>query len=154
MRGLVLRAFLILAAGALLGIAVNAVSPRRIPWLRPPRPTVPAGDQIVLDQARQLWERGGAIFLDARAPREFADGHIAGALSLPIADFDALFPSLRPRLSADEPLVLYCDGEHCDDSIRLLQRLRAVRCTNARVLVNGWTLWRRAGLPTTKGEGK
>ncbi|MBM3859668.1 MAG: rhodanese-like domain-containing protein [Verrucomicrobia bacterium] len=154
MRGIFLRAFLIVAVATAVGFGVNAVSPRRIPWLRPPPLTVPASEQIPMEEARRLWESGDAIFLDARPVSAFGDGHVAGALSLPLEDFEGRFTAVRPRLAPEQPLVLYCDGEHCDDSLRLLQRLRSMGYTNARVLVNGWTLWRRAGLPTSKGDAR
>jgi len=146
------RAVIIVAAGTLIGLGINVVSPRRIPWRRPPRVSLPTADLITLENARRLWERGDAIFLDARTANEFVTGHIAGALSLPTENFDAAFSVARPRLATEQALVLYCDGERCDDSGRLLLRLRSLGYTNAHVLVNGWTLWQRAKLPTTKGE--
>ena len=100
------RALCTVAAGTLLGLGVNAVSPRRIPWLRPPRITVPAANQIALEKARRLWEGGDAVFLDARATNAFVAGHIAGALSLPVESFDAAFPSVRSRLATEQALVL------------------------------------------------
>jgi len=145
------RALLIVAAGGLLGLGVNAVSPRRIPWRRPPRWTPAATDLVTLEDARRLWERGEAVFLDARATEQYRAGHVAGAWSLPLQEFETVFPSLRSRLSPDQALVLYCDGERCDDSYRLLLKLRPLGYTNARVLVNGWTLWRRAQLPSVQG---
>jgi rhodanese-related sulfurtransferase len=145
------RALLIVIAGTLLGLGVNVVSPRRIPWRRAPRVALPATDLISLENARRLWESGDCIFLDARPSNAFVAGHIAGSLSLSVDNFEAAFPVVRPRLATEQALVLYCDGERCDDSSRLLLRLRPLGFTNLHVLVNGWTLWQRAQLPTAKG---
>lgn len=145
------RSVLIAFIGAAIGLAVNAFSPRRIPYLRPPKVKLAAADQITLERAKALWQTGDAIFLDARLPAAYAAGHIAGALHLSVETFDTAFPSVRSRLAADMALVLYCDGEQCDDSNRLLLKLRALGYSNAHVLVNGWTVWQRAKLPATRG---
>jgi len=152
MRRILCQALLIVVLGSAIGLVVNWFSPRRIPWLRPPKMKLAANDLISLEQATVLWKSGEAIFLDARPPTAYADGHIVGALSLPIESFDVFFPKVQPRLATDMMLVLYCDGEHCDDSHRLLLKLRALGYANTRVLVNGWTRWRSAKLPTVTGE--
>ena len=92
------------------------------------------------------------MFLDARSNRDYANGHITGALNLPAMEFDKAFPQIRPKLDAEMPVVLYCDGEHCELSQQLMLKLRGAGLTNAVVLVNGWTLWRGTGLPTRTGE--
>ncbi len=144
----------IIALGVVLGLAGNAVSPlaRRIPLFRPPKTPLASRDQVTLARARSLWESGTAIFLDARSNRDYANGHITGALNLPAMEFDRAFPQIRPKLDAEMPVVLYCDGEHCDLSQQLMMKLRGAGLTNAVVLINGWTLWRGAGLPTRTGE--
>jgi rhodanese-related sulfurtransferase len=142
------RAIILIALGAALGVAANIFLPGRIPWLRP---TLAAADRITLDQAKTAWQSGDAILLDARDAKDYTAGHIAGALNLSIENFDTAFPAVRPRLAPEQSLVLYCDGAHCDQSLRLLLRLRPLGYTNAHVLVNGWTEWKRAKLPTTTG---
>ncbi|MCX7887321.1 MAG: rhodanese-like domain-containing protein [Verrucomicrobiae bacterium] len=144
------QALVIALAGSALGLLWNVVSPRRIPWRRAPRLAASAGEQIDFERARALWERGEAVFLDARSPGAYAAGHIAGAWSLPVEQFDAVFPKLRVRLAPEQELVVYCDGEHCDESVRLLAKLRVHGYSNAFVLVNGWTRWQLAGLPTSR----
>jgi rhodanese-related sulfurtransferase len=145
------RVLLIVVGGAGLGLAFNLVSPRPIPYLRPAPLPLPASDQVALMEAQELWEKGEAVFLDARSPGDYAAGHIAGALSLPVEMFEAAFPPLRGRMTQDLPVVIYCDGAHCDQSHRLLLKLRALGYSHVRVLVNGWTQWRRANLPARAG---
>ena len=43
-------------------------------------------------------------------------------------------------------IIAYCDGEHCDLSHELALFLKEMGFENARVLVNGWTVWQQAGL--------
>ena len=47
---------------------------------------------------------GDFLLLDVRTREAFADGHIAGALSVPLADI----PKLAPKLPTDKELVTYC----------------------------------------------
>jgi rhodanese-related sulfurtransferase len=146
------RALVIVLGGAVLGLAANAVSPRRIPVLTPPKVAPQASDTVPLEEAKALWGSGTAIFLDARATADYQAGHIAGALSLPIEEFDDHYPQIQPMLSPDATIVAYCDGMECDLSHRLMDRLRELGYHNVRLLVNGWTTWHAAGLMTHAGE--
>jgi len=145
------QAFIIVLAGTALGLAANAISPRRIPFLTQPKAPPQAADVVTLQQAQALWNSGTAFFLDARAPADYQAGHIAGALSLPIDDFDDHYPQVQPMLTPDTTIVAYCDGEDCDLSHRLMDRLRELGYHNVRLMVNGWTTWHTAGLLTHSG---
>jgi len=39
--------------------------------------------------AKAQLDAGGVVYLDVRSQREFAEGHVPGALNIPILDFDA-----------------------------------------------------------------
>src|SRR5438067_2488600 len=58
-------------------------------------------------EAEDLWRRG-ALFVDVRNPISYAYGHVEGAVSLPDADFDRVFPELRPRLQRAATILVYC----------------------------------------------
>jgi rhodanese-related sulfurtransferase len=82
------------------------------------------------------------VVLDVRPPEEYAAGHIAGALSLPLAE-------LKRRLSnlpAGKKIVAYCRGPYCvlaAEAVRLLRQ----RGFDAVRLADGYPEWRDAGLP-------
>ena len=124
---------------------------RRIPFITPPKAEIPEQEFVPLTQAHELWSSGGAFFLDARAPADYAAGHIANALNLPAEAFDEHFPQVASFLTTDSVIVCYCDGIECDLSHRLAELLRQRGYTNVRILRNGWTEWNKAGYPTTKG---
>jgi rhodanese-related sulfurtransferase len=146
------RAFLIVLGSALLGLLVNAVSPRGIPLIAPPKPPVKAADVITLDETRAAWESGMAIILDARTPSDYAAGHIPNAWNLPSEQFDTIFPNVAPMLTPDMLVVVYCNGEQCELSHEVQARLRGLGFKNVRVLINGWTVWQNAGLPGHTGD--
>ncbi len=146
------RSLLIVMAGAALGLAANAISPRRIPIITPPKAAPQASATVALEEAKALWGSGTAVFLDARATADYRAGHIAGALSLPIEEFEDHYPQIQPMLTPESTIVAYCDGLDCDLSHRLMDRLHELGYHNVRLLVNGWTTWHMAGLQTHAGD--
>lgn len=71
-------------------------------------------------------------------------------MSLPWQEADRYFMELADRLDVAETIVTYCDGVSCELSHELALFLKEMGFENVRVLVNGWTVWQQAGLPTAK----
>ena len=95
--------------------------------------------------ARELLERarnGLVTVIDVRPSEEFAQGHIAGALNIPL---DKLKQRLK-QLPRDREVVAYCRGPWCVLSYEAVARLRKAGI-EARRLEEGLPEWRRAGLP-------
>ena len=111
----------------------------------------PAGGEISLQDAAVLFAAGQAVFVDAREAQTYAEGHVQGALSLPLFSFAQEFPALRGRLEG-RTIITYCDGERCSLSSDLAEALRAQGLANVYELRNGWTLWQEQGLPTATGH--
>jgi rhodanese-related sulfurtransferase len=86
------------------------------------------------------------VILDTRPTSEYEAGHIAGAISVPVAD-------LRRRLKElpkDKQYVAYCRGPYCvyaDQAVEFLQ----ARGRRAGRLSEGFPEWRAAGLPVESG---
>ena len=75
------------------------------------------GGDVSGSDARRLVERG-ALLVDVRTPEEFAAGHIAGAVNIPLGQLDDRMDELGPR---DAPLVLYCrSGNRSGQAARVL----------------------------------
>jgi phage shock protein E len=60
--------------------------------------------QIDSAEAHRLVQEGAKL-VDVRSPGEFAAGHIAGAVNIPVGDLRARADSLGAK---DRPVVLYC----------------------------------------------
>ena len=95
--------------------------------------------------ASKLMERahdGVVTVIDVRPPEEYAQGHIPGALNIPL---DKLKQRLK-GLPRDREIVAYCRGAWCVLSYEAVARLRKAGL-KARRLEDGLPEWRRAGLP-------
>ena len=147
---------LLMVAAGLIALAVNHWRDVPLPlvgdWSVAARLTDKDGTnlEIPLDEAKQLFERENAKFLDARPQSQFKDGHISGALNLPWQDVTNTFTDIAPQLDESDLIITYCDGERCELSHDLAMYLKDMGFANVRVLVNGLTVWQNGGLPTEK----
>lgn len=77
------------------------------------------GGTIAPEQARSLVEQG-AHLVDVRTPGEFADGHIEGAVNIPVDQITGRFDEIGKR---DEPVVVYCrSGARSGRAKRVLEQ--------------------------------
>ena len=62
----------------------------------------------------------GSVLVDVRSPQEFAAGHLAGALNVPVDEVKQRTEELR---QIDHPLVIYCSaGVRCHKAAEILRR--------------------------------
>lgn len=147
---------LLVVAAGLLALTVNHWRGTPLPligdWSVSARVTDDEGKNLTipLAKARQLFENKAAMFLDARPQSQYEEGHIRGALSLPWQDATTAFAEIAGQLEDQDSLITYCDGESCELSHDLALFLKDMGFADVRVLVNGWTVWQDAGLPTQK----
>lgn len=151
------QALALVVIAGLIAFAVNALRPEGISlvgdWSPESRVLDDTGKSLVipLEQARKMFEHDRALFIDARPRNEYAQGHIQGALSLPWQELDHYLPEIAEHLETDKIIVAYCDGETCDLSHLLALFFKDMGFEDVRVLVNGWSIWQEAGLPTQNG---
>ena len=82
------------------------------------------------------------VILDTRPLNEYAAGHIAGAISVPV---DELQRRLK-ELPKNKDYVAYCRGPYCVYADRAVELLRA-NGRRAQRLLEGVPEWRMAGFP-------
>lgn len=147
----------LVALAVLLAVGVNHWRPDGIPlvgdWSEESRFSDASGDSMVisLDRARELFERDAALFVDSRPKDQCDDGRIQGALCIPWREVDRYFMEAADQLEGADAIITYCDGESCDLSHDLAIFLKDMGFDDVHVLVNGWTIWKQAGLPTEEG---
>ncbi|MFP4349845.1 MAG: rhodanese-like domain-containing protein [Thermodesulfobacteriota bacterium] len=147
----------LLGLALLLAVGINQWRPGGIPlvgdWSADARFADTSGHSLVipLEEARELFERDEILFVDARPENQYQEGHLPDALIIPWQEVDRYFMEAAEQLEEGKTIVTYCDGESCDLSHELALFLKDMGFADVRVLVNGWTVWKRAGLPTEGG---
>jgi rhodanese-related sulfurtransferase len=139
------------AAGLLLGLAANYFSARPLPLFRAPAEAGTANPAVQFSEADADLVLGvgagsGTLLLDARAAAAYRQGHIPGALSLPLGEFAQVFPPLARRLREARMLVTYCSGPNCGDARDLARRLWDRGLKNLLLYKGGMEDWNEKGL--------
>ncbi len=144
------------ALAVFLGFSINQFQNDPLPlfddWSMEARLTTPSGERIDISlvEAKKLFLRQAAIFIDARPDDDYEKGHIKGARSLPRHEVDQRLMSVTEDISTDTPIITYCDGESCELSHDVANFLVDMGFSNVRILINGWTKWKEADLPIEK----
>jgi rhodanese-related sulfurtransferase len=151
------QAAVIIVLAAIAGLFANQARSNRLPlvanWSAEARLASDSGENLVisLEEAKALCSDKGAVFLDARSEADYARGHIRCAQNIPWQSFNQYFDRIWDKIPDQTWIVTYCDGEHCSLSEDLARELVSMGYEKVRVLLNGWTRWREAGLPINIG---
>jgi len=106
-------------------------------------------EPVAMNELLARTRSGKVVVIDTRPAREFAAGHIAGAVSFPVDDLKRRLAYL-PR---GKELVAYCRCPYCIYADRAVELLRASG-RKARRLAGGFPEWKAAGLPVECGAEK
>ncbi len=75
--------------------------------------------QVLMEDVRLLWEEG-AFFLDVREEWEYSQGHIKGALNIPLSGFRARLD----EIPTDQKVYIYCrSGQRSYNMVRAMNNL-------------------------------
>jgi len=85
--------------------------------------------------------------VDARTRDNYDNGHIPGAVSLPVGQFDALIDTFLDQHDIEQPIVTYCSGRTCEDSHNLAQLLTDFGYADVKVFIDGYPGWEAEGYP-------
>jgi rhodanese-related sulfurtransferase len=102
-------------------------------------------DSIAL--AKAIFDEGEVLFVDARSQKDYGNGHIPGAISLPVGQFKERIGSFLNRYPLEQPIVTYCSGRTCEDSHDLARFLSDIGFTNVRIFIDGFPGWKAEGYP-------
>lgn len=121
-----------------------------------PKTTDDSIEPITLEQLRKEMDDGRAaerlLLLDARAPKEFAAGHIPTAKNLPWEKIGDTPRDLDPRLEKFRNKVVYGEDRGSGSARALTKRMLQAGYSKVRMFAGGLEEWRRAGLPVAEGE--
>lgn len=87
---------------------------------------------------RELDQKKGMVLLDVRSDKEYAQGHIPGAVHVPLADIG----DKVKKLKKDKEMVVYCRSGN--QSIWAIKRLMGMGYRNLYNLKGGYSAWQRS----------
>ena len=86
---------------------------------------------------KELEQKKGMMLLDVRPAKEYEQGHIPGAVHVPLADVG----DRVKKLKKDKDLVVYCRSGN--QSIWAIKRLMGMGYKNLYNLKGGYSAWKR-----------
>ena len=159
-KELVNQTFILLGVSVMLAFVVNHFSPAGIAFVGQwdtaqgvitanAKNGVVAGKSEIEDviQAKEIYDSGNVLFVDARTRENFDEGHIPGAASLPVGQFDDLIDAFIDQHDMEQPIVIYCSGRTCEDSHNLAQLLIDFGYSDVKVFIDGFPGWETKGYP-------
>jgi len=97
---------------------------------------------VTRDELQALMRDGLVTLIDVRPADEFALGHVAGAVNVPLGEIKAW----SHRADTSREIIAYCRGPWCVMSFEAVAALRSLG-HSARRLEGGMPEWKAAGLP-------
>lgn len=113
---------LVISTLFLVTLACNTVFPQTEPTSAPTQPVIstlelPQGQvnlpqteaevpRVNVEDAKLAFENGEAIIVDVRSAQAYADGHITGAISIPLDEFENNIANVA--LDKDQWIITYC----------------------------------------------
>ncbi len=159
-RNVAKEVIILLGLAVIAAFTVNFLSPKSIAlvgqWDESQGViTARAKDDVVDDDleiddvkiAKQIYDSGEAVFVDARSLEDYEEGHIKGAVSLSVGQFNVVIDTFKTQYSTASTIVTYCSGRTCDDSHKLAQLLFEQGYTKVGVFIDGYPGWEAEGFP-------
>lgn len=97
--------------------------------------------------AKKIFDKGNAVFVDARIYDDYMEGHIKGAVSMPINQFDEKIDGFSQDYDFSKPIVTYCSGRECEDSHIIAEELIYAGYTEVKIFIDGYPGWEEKGYP-------
>lgn len=157
----ILQVLIIIAAGVIIGLAVNTLRHDKIETAGEVAATAgQASSQITTNPVQvakiSVWEgfksfrSGKALFIDARSEYDYNLGHIPKAINIHPGKGDKSVNAIEKDKS--RLIITYCLGIDCPLAEELAKELMADGFTNVREMPEGWEAWSMSGYPQESGR--
>lgn len=142
----------------LTGFLVNFLSPVGIEWIgswdKTKNHTSAKTKNQQLEHAvelnnpfkiRELVKKKETLIIDVRIVESYNQGHIPGAVSMPLNEFDQIIDKFIKSTPPDTALIVYCSRLECSDSHTFALRLENNGFTNITIYKGGMMEWENMG---------
>lgn len=131
----------------LIGLALGSAIMLLLPMFKKGASGVPS---VTPAEAVNLINRNNALVLDVRDDAEFADGHIADALHIPVSEL----PNRLNELKKYKVKAILVNCQRGGRSAKACDILRKAEFTQVHNLHGGLDAWHQAKLPLIKSSKK
>ncbi len=100
-----------------------------------------------VEVAKQYYDRGEVVFIDARSADDYSKGHVTGAISLPVGEFDEHINAFLDQYSPQQAMIIYCTGRSCQDSHHVAEMMMDFGYEKVSVMIDGFPGWEAKGYP-------
>jgi rhodanese-related sulfurtransferase len=109
--------------------------------------------EVRLSEVREIIASKSMVPVDGRSEADYEAGHLPGACSLSVADFDKRFPEFSARYPKDGAYLIYCGSGQCGLSKQLASLLQKQGYHQLKLYSAGYNDWFLSGNPVEKGKG-
>ena len=109
--------------------------------------------EVRLREAQEIIASKSMVLVDGRSQADYENGHLPGAYSLSVADFDKRFPDFAARYPKEGAYLIYCGSGQCGLSRRLAALLQKKGYHQIKLYSAGYNDWFLSGNPVEKGIG-
>ncbi len=159
MKNVTKEIFWIVLLSALFGLIYNFFAESPLPMTRKKmskdaiedsvlfQPNAEAGSDylkktVTYSQVEKLLEKPDVLFIDARSPQQYAEGHIDDAINaFPLSDDKMEYLDKLNQLPRDKIIIVYCEGFDCDLSDMVAKDLHEFGYKQSFLYEGGWEDW-------------
>ena len=116
------------------------------------QPTEAPGE-VRLQDVREIAASKSMVPLDGRSEADYENGHLPGAYSLSVTDFNKRFPEFSARYPKEGAYLIYCGSGQCGLSRQLASLLQKQGYHQLKIYTAGYNDWFLSGNPVEKGKG-
>jgi rhodanese-related sulfurtransferase len=106
------------------------------------------GSRLTPQMVTHLINREMAVVVDIREANGFLDGHIVGAMNIPMSNWDTASKKLT-KFKSKPVVIIDATGQKAQG---FANKLKQAGFDNVKVLGGGVNAWRNAKLPLVKGN--
>jgi rhodanese-related sulfurtransferase len=97
--------------------------------------------RISLAEAARCVASGSAVFVDARYAADYSNGHLPGAINLPVTASAGMVRACMAGVRMDVPVVVYCQSRGCPFSKAVAGELLQEGYSAVQLMDGGWQEW-------------
>lgn len=154
LKKFVFQLVIILGISFIAGFVYNGFSKAPLPVFKKYVPAVEENnpeypeyvDEIDVETLKALMDSDVLLF-DARTKEDYNQGHLPGAVSFPVYEFDEVFGQMTELLGQGKTIITYCSSVTCMDSTLLAKKLYAKGHKDIFVYKGGFTEWMELNNP-------